>query len=120
MNTGVYGADFGRAVGGVVNTVTKRGGNQIHGEAYFYNRNSSRSAMVPGASNTVYSPSTNPYVTSPYRPKDNRNQSDLRSVVRSSRTSCSGFMRSMSFAVISPARQRPTIRARSSSTPIPL
>ena len=28
VNTGVYGADFGRAVGGVVNTVTKSGGNQ--------------------------------------------------------------------------------------------
>ena len=33
VNTGVYGADFGRAVGGVVNTVTKSGGNQLHGEA---------------------------------------------------------------------------------------
>ncbi|HEX9202194.1 MAG TPA: TonB-dependent receptor [Acidobacteriaceae bacterium] len=74
VNTGVYGADFGRAVGGVVNTVTKSGGNQLHGEAYFYNRNSSRSAKVPGAANTVFNSTTNQYVTSPYRPKDNRNQ----------------------------------------------
>jgi outer membrane receptor protein involved in Fe transport len=74
VNTGVYSADFGRAVGGVVNTVTKSGGNQLHGEAYFYNRNSSRSAIVPGATNTVFNSSTNAYVTSPYRPKDNRNQ----------------------------------------------
>ena len=74
VNTGVYAADFGRAVGGVVNTVTKSGGNQLHGEAYFYNRNSSRSAFVPGAANTVFNPTTNAYVTSPYRPKDNRNQ----------------------------------------------
>jgi hypothetical protein len=74
VNTGVYGADFGRAVGGVVNTVTKSGGNQIHGEAYFYNRNSSRSAFVPGATNTTYNAATNSYVTTPYRPKDNRNQ----------------------------------------------
>jgi len=74
VNTGVYGADFGRAVGGVVNTVTKSGGNQIHGEAYFYNRNSSRSAIVPGASNTTFNPTTNTYLTTPYRPKDNRNQ----------------------------------------------
>ncbi|MES2390435.1 MAG: carboxypeptidase-like regulatory domain-containing protein, partial [Acidobacteriota bacterium] len=74
VNTGVYAADFGRAVGGVVNTVTKSGGNQMHGEAYFYNRNSSRSAYVPGASNTVFNPTTNAYVSSPYRPKDNRNQ----------------------------------------------
>ena len=74
VNTGVYAADFGRAVGGVVNTVTKSGGNQLHGEAYFYNRNSSRSAFVPGATNTVFNPTTNAYVTSPFRPKDNRNQ----------------------------------------------
>ena len=74
VNTGVYGADFGRAVGGVVNTVTKSGGNQLHGEAYFYNRNSSRSAFVPGASNTTFNPTTGQYITSPYRPKDNRNQ----------------------------------------------
>jgi hypothetical protein len=50
------------------------GSNQFHGEAYFYNRNSSRSAIVPGATNTVFNSSTNAYVTSPYRPKDNRNQ----------------------------------------------
>ncbi len=74
VNTGVYSADFGRAVGGVVNTVTKSGGNKLHGEAYFYNRNSSRSAFVPGATNTVFNPTTGAYVTSPFRPKDNRNQ----------------------------------------------
>ncbi|MEO6923972.1 MAG: carboxypeptidase-like regulatory domain-containing protein, partial [Bryocella sp.] len=74
VNTGVYPADFGRAVGGVVNTVTKSGGNQLHGEAYFYNRNSSRSAFVPRATNTVYDATSGAYITSPYRPKDNRNQ----------------------------------------------
>ena len=74
VNTGVYSAEFGRAVGGVVNSVTKSGGNQIHGEAYFYNRNSSRSSFQPGASNTVFNAATNQYITSPYRPKDNRNQ----------------------------------------------
>ena len=74
VNTGVYSAEFGRAVGGVVNSVTKSGGNNLHGEVYFYNRNSSRSAYQPGATNTVFNPTTNSYVTSPYRPKDNRNQ----------------------------------------------
>ncbi len=74
VNTGVYGADFGRAVGGVVNTVTRSGGNQLHGEVYFYNRNSSRSAFVPGAANTTFNSATNTYVTAPYKPKDNRNQ----------------------------------------------
>lgn len=74
VNTGVYSAEFGRAVGGVVNSVTKSGGNQLHGELYFYNRNSSRSAFGPGVTNTTYNAASNQYVTSPYKPKDNRNQ----------------------------------------------
>jgi hypothetical protein len=74
VNTGVYSAELGRAVGGVVNSVTKSGGNQLHGELYFYNRNSSRSAFQPGATNTTYNASSNTYITAPYKPKDNRNQ----------------------------------------------
>lgn len=74
VNTGVYSAEFGRAVGGVVNSVTKSGGNQLHGEVYFYNRNSSRSSFVPFTTNTVYDATSGKYVTSPYKPKDNRNQ----------------------------------------------
>ena len=73
VNTGVYSAEFGRAVGGVVNSVTKSGTNALHGELYFYNRNSSRSAYQPLATNTV-SNGNGGYVTSPYKPKDNRNQ----------------------------------------------
>lgn len=74
VNTGVYSAEFGRAVGGVVNSVTKSGGNDLHGEVYFYNRNSSRSSIQPFASNTTYNSTTGQFVTAPYRPKDNRNQ----------------------------------------------
>jgi hypothetical protein len=74
VNTGVYSAEFGRAVGGVVNSVTKSGSNQLHGELYFYNRNSSRSAFQPLATNTTFNTTTNSYVTAPYKPKDNRNQ----------------------------------------------
>lgn len=77
VNTGVYSAEYGRAVGGVVNSVTKSGTNALHGELYFYNRNSSRSAFQPFATNTTFV-GTNPvgqqYVTAPYKPKDNRNQ----------------------------------------------
>lgn len=74
VNSGTYSAEYGRAVGAVINSVTKQGGNQFHGEAYFYNRNSSRSAFGPGVTNTTYNASTGQYVTAPYRPKDNRNQ----------------------------------------------
>ena len=74
VNTGVYSAEFGRAVGGVVNSVTKSGTNQLHGELYFYNRNSGFSAFQPLATNTTFNSTTNNYVTAPYKPKDNRNQ----------------------------------------------
>jgi len=74
VNTGVYSAEFGRAVGGVVNSVTKSGGNQIHGEAYFYNRKSSRASYLPFSTNTTYNATTGAYVTSPFKPSDNRNE----------------------------------------------
>jgi len=44
VNTGVYSAEFGRAAGGVITSVTKSGTNQIHGEAYFFDRESNWSA----------------------------------------------------------------------------
>jgi hypothetical protein len=74
INTGVYGAEFGRAVGGVINSVTKQGTNKIHGEAYFFNRKSSRAAFVPLSTITTFNAATNAYVTSPYKPSDNRNE----------------------------------------------
>ena len=38
VNTGVYSAEFGRAAGGVITSVTKSGTNQLHGQAYFFDR----------------------------------------------------------------------------------
>ncbi len=40
VNTGVYSAQYGRAAGGVINSVTKSGTNQFHGQLYFYDRQS--------------------------------------------------------------------------------
>src|ERR1700761_5564517 len=34
VNSGVYSAEFGRAAGGVINSVTKSGTNQFHGQVY--------------------------------------------------------------------------------------
>jgi hypothetical protein len=38
VNTSNYSAEYGRAAGGVINTVTKSGGNKLHGELFFYDR----------------------------------------------------------------------------------
>jgi hypothetical protein len=36
VNTSGYEAEFGQSGGGLVNTVTKSGGNAVHGDAYYY------------------------------------------------------------------------------------
>src|ERR1700730_7691633 len=36
VNTSGYEAEFGQSGGGLVNTVTKSGGNALHGDAYYY------------------------------------------------------------------------------------
>ena len=44
-----YSAEFGRAMGGVVNTVTRSGTNQYHGTGYFFFRNQNFNATDPYA-----------------------------------------------------------------------
>jgi outer membrane receptor protein involved in Fe transport len=77
VNAGVYQAEFGRASGGVINSVTKSGGNQLHGEAFFSDRESAWGAYNPWTTNTTALfanggtvPSS--FVTSPYKPSDSR------------------------------------------------
>jgi hypothetical protein len=45
MNTGVYSAEYGGAAGGVITSVTRSGTNQLHGQAYFWDRESNWNAM---------------------------------------------------------------------------
>ncbi len=47
VNTGVYSAEYGRAAGGVINSITKSGTNQLHGQAYFYDRDNTWGAINP-------------------------------------------------------------------------
>jgi hypothetical protein len=47
VNTSNYSAEYGRAAGAVVNTVTKSGANQFHGEGYFYDRDNEWGATNP-------------------------------------------------------------------------
>jgi outer membrane receptor protein involved in Fe transport len=53
MNTGVYAAEYGRAAGGVINSVTKSGTNNLHGEVYFFDRESNWNAYNDYTTNTV-------------------------------------------------------------------
>src|SRR5262249_60162547 len=39
-----YAAEFGQAMGGVVNTITKSGTNDVHGTGYWFFRNKSLNA----------------------------------------------------------------------------
>jgi hypothetical protein len=63
VNTGVYSAQFGRAVGGVINSVTRSGGNVLHGELFFNDLDRGFGAYDPG----TISPSG-----APLKPKDLR------------------------------------------------
>ena len=44
VKTGGYQAEYGRALGGVINVVTKSGGNEFHGDSFFYYDSSSLQA----------------------------------------------------------------------------
>jgi hypothetical protein len=56
-------AETGRNAGGVINVVLKSGGNQIHGSAYYFNRNTSLGAATP-----FFNPSTLPVGVSHKKP----------------------------------------------------
>ena len=53
VNSGVYAAEYGRAAGAVINSITKSGTNDIHGAAYFYDRQSNWAAFTPLSTNTL-------------------------------------------------------------------
>jgi hypothetical protein len=72
VNTGVYGAEYGRAAGAVINSVTKSGTNQFHGEAYFYDRESKWNAYNDFTKISVLNPTTGQYVPTPIKPEDLR------------------------------------------------
>ncbi|HSY37653.1 MAG TPA: carboxypeptidase regulatory-like domain-containing protein [Acidobacteriaceae bacterium] len=71
VNTGVYGAEFGRAAGAVINSVTTSGTNQLHGEVYFYDRESNWNAYNVYSTITTKN-SAGQYVAQPLKPEDLR------------------------------------------------
>ncbi len=53
VNTSNYSAEYGRAAGGVTNAVTKSGTNDLHGDAFYFQRNNEWGARNPLAFQTV-------------------------------------------------------------------
>ncbi len=74
VNASNFSAEYGRAAGGVINTVTRSGGNQFHGEVFFYDRDNNLGAENPYTTLTTQVAGTNNFVTYPYKPKDWRKQ----------------------------------------------
>lgn len=73
VNTSNFSAEYGRAAGGVVNTVTKSGGNDLHGQIFFYDRDNNWGATNPFTTLTSRT-STGDFVTTPFKPSDVRKQ----------------------------------------------
>jgi len=71
VNTSNYSAEYGRAAGAVINTVTKSGSNQFHGEGYFFDRDNSWGAVNPFTTLTTQQAGGG-FATNPYKPKDVR------------------------------------------------
>jgi Carboxypeptidase regulatory-like domain len=53
VNTSNYSAEYGRAAGGVTNAVTKSGTNDLHGDAFYFQRNNDWGARNPLAFQTI-------------------------------------------------------------------
>ncbi len=70
VNTGVYSSEYGRAAGGVITSVTKSGTNHIHGQAYFWDRESNWAAYNNYTTVTTLVNGKN--VSSHIKPKDLR------------------------------------------------
>ncbi len=74
VNTSNYTAEYGRSAGGVVNSVTKSGGNSIHGELYFTDRDASWGAANAFTTRAVQLTPGGPFVSQNFKPTDVRKQ----------------------------------------------
>ncbi len=75
VNTSNYSVEYGRSAGGIVNSITKSGSNALHGEGYYYDRDSAWAAQNTYVTHPIQV-STNPvtYSVVPFKPTDLRRQ----------------------------------------------
>ncbi len=74
VNTSNYSVEYGRSAGGVVNSITKSGGNQFHGELYFFDRDAEWAGSVATTTQNVQLTPGGPYVAQHFKPVDVRKQ----------------------------------------------
>lgn len=72
VNTSNYSAEYGRAAGGVINTVSKSGTNDFRGQLFYYIRDSRWGARNPSATIPVNVNGT--FVNTAIKPDDRRQQ----------------------------------------------
>lgn len=73
VNASNFSAEYGRAAGAVINSVTKSGGNHTHGEAFYFIRDNALGTYNPFARLTTLDEYGN-YVSNPVKPTDRRQQ----------------------------------------------
>lgn len=76
VKTGGYQAEFGRNTGGVINVITKSGGNEFHGDAFGYYDNTGMKAQPRVDASPAYSQSGD-VQGQPYYSKNNRTEFGL-------------------------------------------
>jgi hypothetical protein len=73
VNASNFSAEYGRAAGAVINSVTKSGGNKTHGEAFYFIRDNRLGSYNPYALLTHRDTYGN-FVSNPVKPEDRRQQ----------------------------------------------
>ncbi|MDQ2925759.1 MAG: TonB-dependent receptor, partial [Acidobacteriota bacterium] len=74
VNTSNYTVEYGRAVGGVVNAITRSGTNAFHGELYFRDRDAEWGTKNPFTTIARQATPGGPFSINVFKPKDWRKQ----------------------------------------------
>ena len=84
VNTSNYSAEYGRAAGGVINTVSKSGTNEFHGQLFYYIRDNKWGARNPSATIPVRQAGGS-FVNEPSSPRTDASSSAVPSAAPSLR-----------------------------------